>query len=174
MAKIINATTTTIDGVSDVSDWFIAQGSHMDSALEVFRSCSAMLLGRTTFEGLIGAWAGAEGDWADTINPMPKWVISRTRSGPQEWNGTAVAGDAVETVAKIKAEQDGTIFMSGCGELARTLLGAGLIDEVFHNVHPRLVGTGGRAFEGAKVDLELVSTETFDTGVVRHLYVPAR
>ena len=172
MGKIISTTSMTIDGVSDVDEWFIPDGPHMDAALDNFRACQVMLTGRTTFEGLAGFWQSAEGPWADAINPMPKYAISRTVSGPLEWNGTAIAGDAVETVAKLKAEVDGDIFLTGCGELAVTLLNAGLVDQVNLGIFPTVWGAGTRAYEGAKVPMRLLESKTFDTGVTFLRYAP--
>ena len=33
MAKLINTTATTVDGVIDVGDWFVAVGDHDDAIL---------------------------------------------------------------------------------------------------------------------------------------------
>lgn len=172
MGKIISSTSMTIDGVSDVDEWFIGDGSHMDAALDVFRGCEAMLTGRPTFEGLAGYWQTAEGPWAEAINPMPKYAISRTVSGPQQWNGTAIAGDAAETVAKLKADVDGDLFLTGCGELACTLLEAGLVDQVDLWVHPTVWGKGTRAYEGTKVPMRLLVSKPFDSGVTLLRYEP--
>ena len=52
-----------------------------------------MLLGRKTFVGLAGYWTQEEGEWADLLNPMPKYVASRTLQ-PLDWNAKLVEGDA--------------------------------------------------------------------------------
>jgi len=104
-----------------------------------------MLLGRKTYEGLAGYWASASGPWAEIINPMPKYVASRRQLGKLEWNARPIEGDAFERVRRLKAEQDGDIFMSGCGELARELIQAGLVDELLFWIHPRIQGAGKSA-----------------------------
>jgi hypothetical protein len=57
---------------------------------------------------------------------MPKHVASR--GAPLDWNATAIEGDAVGEVRKLKAAHACDLVMSGCGELARELIQAGLVD----------------------------------------------
>ena len=63
--------------------------------------------------------------------PEPDTEVRRHPSalGPLDWNATA--RDAVEGVRELKAEHDGDLVMSGCGELARELIQAGLVDELY-------------------------------------------
>ena len=89
-----------------------------------------MLLGRKTFEGLAAYWSQETGPWADMLNPMPKFVASRTLEGPLEWNATVIEGDVAEGVTRLKEELDGDLFLIGCGELARYLLANELVDEL--------------------------------------------
>ena len=119
MARLINTTAMTVDGVIDVGDWFVAVGDHDDAARSLFETDdAAMLVGRKSFEGFAAYWPSATGPWADVLNPMPKYVASRGALGPLDWNATAIEGDAVEGVRKLKAEYAGDLVMSGCGELA--------------------------------------------------------
>ncbi len=85
-----------------------------------------------------GARPNEQGPWGDVLNPLPKYVATRTLTGKLDWNATALEGDAVDSVAKLKADLDGDLVMSGCGEMARTLLKAGLVDEVNFWVHPAI------------------------------------
>jgi dihydrofolate reductase len=173
MGRLISTTTMTADAVTDVGEWFVFEGEHDRAAREQFARAGAMLTGRTTFEGLAGFWQEQEGLWADAINPMPKYVASRTVSGPLEWNGTVIEGDVAEGVAKLKAELDQDLILIGCGELASHLLERGLVDEVQLWVHPTVWGKGGtRPFEGSTVRMQLVDTTPFDTGVTLLRYEP--
>ena len=78
------------------------------------------------------------------MNTLPKFVASRSPQGPLDWNGTAIEGDAVEGVRRLKADPDGHLVMSGSGELARELIQAGLVDELLFWVHPTIWGEGTR------------------------------
>ena len=87
----------------------------------------------------------AEGEWADLLNPMPKFVASRTLQEPLTWNATPLKGELEDAVAKLKAERDGDLITNGCGELTRNLLAAGLVDE-FALADPAVWGKGERPF----------------------------
>jgi dihydrofolate reductase len=173
MGRLFISTAMTVDGLVDVSDWFVPDGGHNRAGLDRLHQAEAMLLGRKTYEGLAGYWPSAEGDWADRINPMPKYVVSRGLDGPLEWNATLLEGEASETVPRLKEELDGDLFMSGCGELARALLELGLVDELLFGVHPALSGPGTRPFgENRTIRLRLLESTAFDSGVVLLRYEP--
>jgi dihydrofolate reductase len=174
MSKLNLSTTMTVDGVIDVAEWYVAGGEHDRAAREQFEQSAAMLLGRKTYEGLAAYWLAETGPWADLINPMPKYVASRTLQGSLDWNATVIEGELAEGVRKLKEELDGDLFMSGCGELARNLLAAGLIYELTFWIHPAVWGRGERPFHGdQQARLELVGSETFDSGVTLLRYTPA-
>jgi dihydrofolate reductase len=120
----------TVDGVVDVSDWFVAQGEHDDASLSLFADDASMLLGRKTYEGLAAFWPTQAGCWADRMNTIPKYVASRSRLGALGWNASAVEGEATDGVRELKTRHTGDLVMSGCGELARELIQAGLVDEL--------------------------------------------
>ena len=172
MATLINSTAMTVDGVMDVGDWFVGEGDHDAASRSLIEGDVAMLTGRPTFEGFLGYWPSQTGPWADLINPMPKYVASRRKLGPLEWNATAIEGDAVEGVRRLKAERDGVLFLSGCGELARQLIEAGLVDELYFWIHPRIQGAGNRPYEAAKVPIRLLEAKQFDSGVTLLRYQP--
>jgi riboflavin biosynthesis pyrimidine reductase len=56
--------------------------------------------------------------------------------------------------------------MSGCGELARELIQASLVDEILFWIQPRIQGLGTRPYEGATVPVRLLEAKPFDSGVV--------
>jgi dihydrofolate reductase len=174
MGRVINSVAMSLDGVIEpVSpEWFVAEGDHDVAAQDLLDNASAMLLGRTTFEGLAGFWTAQSGRWADIINPMPKYVASRSTLGDLEWNGVPIDGDAIEGVRRLKGEVDGDLFMSGCGELARELIQAGLVDEVLVWIHPTVIGEGKRPYEAATLRMRLLDTKRFDSGVTLLRYEP--
>ena len=110
---------------------------------------------------------------AARINSMPKYVASRTPRGPLEWNATLLEGDLADSVPAIK-DRHGLLMVSGAGEFAHDLVELGLVDEFWFWVSPYLWPAGPRIFDGiGPVRLELVSTTTFPSGVVRLAYRPA-
>jgi dihydrofolate reductase len=172
MGRLINTTAMTVDGVIDVSDWFVAEGDHDEAARSIFVGAAGLLTGRPTYEGFASFWPTQTGPWADVLNPLPKFVASRRRLSPLEWNATAIEGDAVEGVRRLKAEQDADIVMSGCGELARELIQAGLVDELYFWVHPTIQGEGNRPYQAARIPVQLIESKPFDSGVTLLRYRP--
>lgn len=173
MSKLIISTAMTVDGVTDVGEWFVSGGDHNDAARESFERAAAMLMGRKTYEGLAAYWQPEEGPWASVLNPMPKYVASRTLEGPLEWNATLIEGDTAAGVSTLKQELDGDLIETGCGEFARFLIANGLVDEFWFGVHPAIWGGGAQPFDGERVRLQHLETKTFDTGVLLHRYAPA-
>jgi dihydrofolate reductase len=173
MRRVIVSTAMTADGVMSVEDWFVADGEHDEAARERMRDADAILLGRKNFEGLAGYWQSAEGPWAEWINPIPKYVASRTLEEPLEWNGSLLDGDLGEAVRELKESGDGDLVTYGCGEFTRSLIAEGLVDEFWFWIHPAVWGPGDRLFEEVeRLRLRLVDTEAFDSGVVLLRYAP--
>ena len=174
MSQLIINTSMTADAVIDVDEWFVREGEHSRVALELFANAQAVLLGRKTYEGLAAYWSPRSDEWADMLNPLPKYVASRTLHGRLDWNANVIEGDLAEGVSALKAQLDGDLVGFGCGELARSLAAHGLVDEFRFGVHPAMWGSGTRAFEGDQtLKLELVGATSFDSGVVLLRYRPA-
>jgi dihydrofolate reductase len=172
MSRLILSVAMTVDGVIDDFEWYVSEGGHDAAGRRQYVGVGGMLLGRKTYEGLAGYWPSQEGPWADLINPLPKFVASRTLSEPLEWNARLLRGELEESVPRLKDEVDGDLLMSGCGELARNLLRADLVDEVRFWVHPVTWGDGARPFEGERVSLRLLESLGFDSGVTLLRYQP--
>jgi dihydrofolate reductase len=135
----------------------------------------ALLLGRITYEGFAAAWPTmeeTEGDFAVRMNTLPKFVVSTTLEEAEWNNSTIIDDDVIDEITKLKQDSGQDILIGGSGDLAETLIGADLIDEIRMLVHPIVVGNGKRLFEGAEegIDLKLVDTERFESGVVALVY----
>jgi dihydrofolate reductase len=108
------------------------------------------------------------------MNSMPKYVASRTLSGPLTWNATLLEGDLAASVRDLKDRHHGNLIVTGAGELAHNLMAQDLVDEVWFTVSPYLWATGPRIFDDlGAVRLELVATTTFPSGAVLLRYRPA-
>ena len=75
-------------------------------------------------------------------------------------------------MARLKDQLEGDLFLIGCGELARDLLAAGLVDEVRFWLHPAVQGDGARPFGGKPLGLRLLDSRSFDSGVALLRYEP--
>src|SRR5438876_11078951 len=89
----------------------------------------ALLLGRVTYEGFAEAWPSRDGEFADTFNRMPKYVVSSTLHEPEWTNSTVLEGDLVDEVSKLRQGPDGDIVVHGSARLVQTLVEHDLVDE---------------------------------------------
>ena len=176
MGKIVNSTFVSLDGViNHMEKWhFDFVDAESDAfALEQLQASDAMLMGRHTYQIYAGAWPGRDGDYADRINAMPKYVASTTLTAPAWANTTVLGGDLVKEVAKLN---DHNVLMHGYGPVAKTLVRHGLLDELYLWVHPMLAGIGGPEdlllAEGLNTRLALLDVKTLASGVVILAYRP--
>jgi len=156
-------------------DWASPDPNVFRFWIEEIRGVGVHLLGRRLYETML-YWetAGqdpsigeAELEWAGLWNPLPKVVFSTTLSAVQG-NARLASGSLADEIERLRAEPgEGEIAIGGA-TLAAEAAASGLIDEYRVIVHPVLVG-GGRSYfpQGERqVDLELVETRPFDSGVV--------
>lgn len=172
MGKIVNSTFVSIDGViNHMEAWHFAYitDEQTQIALEQLQASEALLMGRHTYDVYATSWPSRDGEVADTINRMPKYVASTTLD-KADWNNTTVIkDDLVAEVAKLK-QQGGDILMHGFGPVANTLITNGLLDVLHLWVHPHFAGVGGPGDlllnQGNNSRLELIGTRTLKSGVV--------
>ena len=100
------------------------------------------MLGRKTYEGLAGYWPSQSGNWADMVNPMPKYVGSTPCPAISSGTRPCSRGDLEDSIPKLKDEVDGDLFMHGSGEFAYALAEKGLIDEYEVYLNPLVWGQG--------------------------------
>ena len=178
MRKIIVAEFIALDGVVEAPDrWhFPYADEEMYAAMwSIGDRADTMLLGRVTYESFAGAFANAPDDdpVAARMNRPAKVVVTRSRTDLAWRNSTALTGDVVREVAALKEQPGGAILVTGSTTLVRTLLRAGLVDELHLLLHPIVVGAGQRLFEeGASVPLKLAGCDRLGTGVVHLAYRP--
>jgi dihydrofolate reductase len=141
-------------------------------------STGAILLGRRTYQDFYSYWPRQrDNPYTDVLNETPKYVASRTLTGPLPWqNSTLLDADVVTAVARLKIELDAGIAVLGSGELVRSLAQAGLVDRYVLLIHPLVLGTGRRLFADGTpyTSLELVSSVPTTTGVVIATYRPVQ
>lgn len=135
-----------------------------------------MLMGRRSYEGMLGHWNRAGGPFKEALNAAQKYVASRNPSTHLEWpNSTLLSGDVPASVAALKREQEGNLLIMGSGELIHSLVAHDLVDEYRVAIYPLLLGGGVRLFpdDGAAHSLELVDCVTSTKGVLLTTYRPA-
>jgi dihydrofolate reductase len=180
MRKIIVAEFISLDGVVEAPEtWHMGYLSEEMFAVmwSLNERCDTMLLGRNTFASFAAAFGDAPADdpIAARMNRPTKVVVSSTLTDPGWANSVVLAGDPVKGIAELKEQPGGDIITTGSTRLARTMLRAGLVDELTLLVHPVVVGKGQRLFEedADALPLTLVETAAFATGVVHLHYAKA-
>lgn len=190
MGRLVVSEFVTVDGVmedpggsegSKLGGWAFRfnRGPEGDKfKLDETMAAEVLLLGRRTYEGFAEAWPGRtdESGFADKMNAMPKYVVSRTL-GKAEWNNSHVLkGDPVEEVSRLKQETDGEILVAGSCTLVHALIDGGLVDEVRLMVFPIVLGAGRRLFgDGAHAwPFRLIDSRSVGEGVLIVRYEPIR
>jgi dihydrofolate reductase len=180
MRKIVVAEFISLDGVVEAPEtWHMGYLSEEMFAVmwALNDRCDTMLLGRNTFASFAGAFGNAPADdpIAARMNRPAKVVVSSTITDPGWANSTVLSGDVIAGITALKAQPGRDIVTTGSTRLARTMLRAGLVDELSLLVHPVVVGKGERLFadEGEALPLTLVESAAFATGVVHLHYARA-
>jgi dihydrofolate reductase len=145
----------------------------------VLQETEALLFGRRTWKTMAAAWPGRAGDpFADRMNAIPKFVVSRTLT-PNDltWAGSTLlpADDAIGAVRELRARDGAGLQVMGSSTVAAQLAEHDLVDEYRLMIEPVLLGGGKRLFpgDGRARPLELVSATTAATGVLICTYRPA-
>ena len=130
-----------------------------------------MLFGRRTWQDFITAWGRlTDGNPVTThMNAATKYVVSRTLEDAGAWqNSILLRGDAVGTVAELKAQPGRDLSIIGSASLVRSLHAAALIDHYTLAIHPLTLGSGARLFEGPAplTEFELSGSVTTTKGVI--------
>jgi dihydrofolate reductase len=176
MRRIVESTLVSLDAV--FSDPHLWANEYFDQeaeayALELLSAADAMLMGRRTYEFFAQAFPHQTGEYGERVNGIRKYVFSNSLDRADWSNVSILKGDVAAEVHKLKAEEGGDLVIYGHGQLGRTLLAGGLLDELKLWIHPCFVGRGELLFrEGEEHKLQLVRTKTLGTGVVVTTYAP--
>lgn len=131
------------------------------------------LFGRRSYEDMLGHWNQAGGPFKDGLNRARKYVASSRSEIELTWpNSTLISGDVPGEVAALREQPGGNLVIMGSGQLIRSLLPRGLVDELFLMIHPLVLGSGHRLF-GHNVDaypLRLIECTPTATGVLMATY----
>ena len=179
MRKVTAGLFHSVDGVVEApNEWqFDAFDEDLGGMLGAITGrTDTVIMGRKGYQDWAGYWpkATADGDFADFINKVPKFVASRTLKGKLDWqNSKLIEGDVDAFVRDLKSKEGGEIAVMAGITIVRHLFNAGLIDELTLITHPVIAGSGKRhLFEpGEKVmRLDLVNSQKTRKGNVVSTY----
>jgi dihydrofolate reductase len=178
MRKIVAGLHMSLDGVIESPEkWsFDYYCDEVGQSIKARRDATdSMLLGRNMYQEFAAIWPAQSGEVADFMNNTPKLVASTTLTS-LDWAGsTLIDGDVVTAVTELKRQPGGNITVVGSATLVRSLIRAGVLDELHLFVCPVVLGSGKRLFddEAGRMALKLTDSEVFPTGVVLLSYEPA-
>ena len=193
MRKITVTNNISLDGVMQapmsasedtrggftMGGWALGANNDSELGAEMAKGMSgtgAMLFGHRTYDHMEAFWPHqTDGNpFTEHLNRTEKFVVTRNPSLELTWqNSSVVPGEAVDTIAALKATDGGDLAILGSGALLRALATARLIDEYVLIIHPLVLGSGQRMFDGVHQQLELVSSVTTGTGITLARYAPA-
>lgn len=164
-----------IAGPNGEMDWFIHDPAIDVIAHEIYKS-DALLFGRVTYQLFESFWSHIADDPAADpalrevsaeLNGLNKLVASRTLSQTTWVNSSLIKGDLIAEARRLKTADGGDIAIFGSGSIVKQLAARDLIDQYLIVVTPYIAGAGLTMFDGgARANLQLLKTWTFDSGNV--------
>ena len=185
MGKLLAFNFITLNGFykgpNEDIGWHRHGSEEGEYAAESSKPASTLLFGRVTYQMMASFWPTPAGmamnpAVAENMNNTEKIVFSRTMT-TADWNNTRlIKDDLVGEVKKLKAVPGKDMTILGSGSLITQLADNGLIDEYQIMLDPVVLGDGTPLFKGLlmnhKVDLKLIDTKVFKSGVVLLRYEP--
>jgi dihydrofolate reductase len=153
-------------------DWCI-----MDSEMgftNFLNQIDTILYGRKSYE-LWGQFTPEiednEKEMWELVHSKEKYVFSRTQKGTDN-KAIFINENIIEEINKLKNKPGKDIWLYGGASLITSFINLGVVDEFRLSVHPVILGEGKPLFIDIKkrLNLELVNTRTFSSGVVQLIY----
>ena len=183
MRKLIAAINMTLDGFCDHTAGIADEELHQHYN-DLLRNADTLLYGRITYQLMESYWPSVVknptgnkpiDEFAVLIDNISKWVFSRTLR-KVTWKNTALKNEVTkEEILELK-RQEGKNILVGSPTLIITMAQLNLIDEYQLAIHPIILGRGLPLFKNIrdKINLTLLKTKTFGSGVAALYYEPGK
>ena len=191
MRKVVLFMTMSLDGFfagpHGELDWMSSDPDQElnDDTVAFFEGVEAGFIGYPTASGMIPYWANVAKDpsapkseraIAQAVNRLHTIIVSK-KEEPLAWEKSELLvvksdQELVEAVTRFKRQPGKDLGVPGGIRTAQTFVRLGLIDEYHLQVLPVARGNGQGIFTN-KVNLELVSTKAYRSGVIRVRYQPS-
>lgn len=176
--KVILDLAVTLDGFIEGKngeiDWCI-----MDPDMEFdqfLNDIDTIFYGRKSYD-LWGRYepttelSETEKEMWNLLHSKEKFVFSKIKREPDQ-HVTFINDHIAEEVMKLKNKPGKDIWLYGGASIITTFINLGLVDEFRLSVHPVVLGDGKPLFIDIeqRLNLKLVNTRTFSSGVVQLIY----
>lgn len=189
MRKVIFQMMVSLDGFiegpkQDLS-WHLVDDEFNKYAIDLLHSIDTIIFGRIAYELFESFWPAAMTDPSTTpdnleianqINDMHKIVFSKTME-KVEWKNSKLIQQLIpEEIAQMKQQEGKDMVIFGGAGIAQSFMRHELIDEYRIMVNPIILGKGKPLFEDMthRMNLKLMKTRTFNSGVVMLVYEPIK
>lgn len=181
MANLIYGTNTSLDGyIEDQSgsfDWGEPDDEVHSFINDLYRPVGTFLHGRRLYETMavwetdkdLASQSPIYADFAKIWQGWEKVVYSTTLKSPSTSRTQIKSSFDPDEVRELKSSDSADLAIGGA-DLAASAFREGLVDEVHVFVLPVVVGGGKPAFQGMRLDLELVDHHRFERGTVFYRY----
>ena len=176
--RIILDLAVTLDGLIEGKngeiDWCIMD--HEMGFVDFLDQIDTIFYGRKSYE-LWGQYTPKPEDsetdkelW-ELVNSKQKYVFSRTKKGTDK-KAIFINDQILDEVNQLKSKPGKDIWLFGGASLITNFINLGLVDEFRLSVHPVILGEGKPLFIDIqeRIQLKLVDTRSFSSGVVQLIY----
>lgn len=174
------------DGMGGMG-WLLPHATSRSSRLSiagVWADTDTVLLGRNNYEGFRGFWPSVQDDAAADpldrdfsrfLDRVEKIVFSRTLTAV-DWTNSRLADDLENEVRALKQAPGRGIHVMSSVSIIRALLDAELLDELWIDIVPAVLGRGARLFDDGRTPStwDLVASTTHATTGTTGLHLRRR
>lgn len=128
-----------------------------------------LLLGRKTFDIWADYWPKHTEHWPG-VNEVTKYVLSNTME-KSNWQNSVFL-KSVEEIEQLKSSAGSDIKVWGSSGLVQLLLKHDLVDELWLNIHPVILGKGKKLFEDSAMPaaFTLIESTVTPSGLIMANY----
>ena len=150
-------------------DWLLWSDETAEVMKEYWPKIDTMIMGRKTWDiAMANTPRSTKKKAKDLYEGITTYVFSRQLEPGTRDGVTVLNDDPAEFVRRLKQQDGKEICIMSGGDLAKTLLEAGVVDEIGFNIHPILLGSGVPLFHkmDKQIELELIECRPFKNGCV--------
>ncbi|MGE5449719.1 MAG: dihydrofolate reductase family protein, partial [Bacteroidales bacterium] len=181
MKKVVAFMHVSLDGYAagpnGEMDWIKVDEEMFDYVATLISESEIALYGRVTYELMENYWPTAADqpdatkhdiEHAKWYKKVKKAIVSKTMKDVKLPNTTIISDNFSEKIKALKQETENDIILFGSPSVARALTAENLIEVYWLFINPILLGKGKKIFDviGAPIPLRLLTSKTFDSGVI--------